>query len=203
MSVETQTVTGAKGAPLGRERVWNLPNNLSFVRIMAVPVVVWLLSRQEASSSLWAALVFGLAAATDMLDGYVARKSRQVTQMGKLLDPLADKLLVTGALIMLVPMGRVPAWAAFAIVAREMAVTGLRAAAAVRGYVIAASFAAKYKTAVQIAAALLLMLPENIFGVGLHTPGLFALWVALALALWSGLDYFTRFYKALSSEPLS
>jgi CDP-diacylglycerol--glycerol-3-phosphate 3-phosphatidyltransferase len=195
MSVET--ATGAKTGA-ARERVWNLPNNLSLVRILAVPVVVWLLSAQE---QVWAALVFAVAAATDMLDGYLARRSRQVTTLGKLLDPLADKLLVCGALIMLIPSGAVPAWAVFLIVARELAVTGLRAAAACRGSVIAASFAAKYKTTFQIGAALLLMLPGAAWGVGLRGAGLVLLWVALALTLWSGLDYFIKFSRTLSSEP--
>lgn len=198
MAVETsQTAAGA-----GRERVWNLPNNLSLVRILAVPAVVWLLSRQEPTSSLWAALVFGCAAMTDMLDGFIARRSRQVTRVGKLLDPLADKLLVCGALIMLIPIGAVPAWAVFLIVAREMAVTGLRGAAASRGCVVAASLPAKYKTTFQIGAVLLLMLPGPVWGIDLHRAGLLLFWVALALTLLSGLDYFTRFYKALSSEPL-
>jgi CDP-diacylglycerol--glycerol-3-phosphate 3-phosphatidyltransferase len=198
MAVETsRTAAGA-----GRERVWNLPNNLSLVRILAVPAVVWLLSRQEPTSSLWAALLFGCAATTDILDGFIARRSRQVTRVGKLLDPLADKLLVCGALIMLIPTGTVPAWAVFLIVAREMAVTGLRGAAASRGCVIAASFPAKYKTTFQIGAVLLLMVPGPAWGIDLHRAGLLLFWVALALTLLSGLDYFTRFYKALSSGPL-
>jgi CDP-diacylglycerol--glycerol-3-phosphate 3-phosphatidyltransferase len=190
--------TAATG--LKRERVWNLPNNLCLIRILAVPVVVWLLGRQEAASNVWAAVVFGAAAATDMLDGYLARRNRQVTQVGKLLDPLADKLLVAGGLIMLIPSGAVPAWAVFLIVARELAVTGLRGAAACKGCVIQASVAAKYKTTFQIFAALLLMLAGPEWS-RLHLAGLAVLWVALALTLWSGLDYFVRFYKALSSEP--
>ena len=199
MPMATQTtpsVTGAKGK--ARERVWNLPNNLSLFRILAVPLLVWLLSRQDPTADLWAAAVFAVAAATDMLDGYLARRNRQVTAMGKLLDPLADKLLVCGALIMLIPAGVVPAWAVFLIVGRELAVTGLRGAAASRGTVMAASFTAKYKTTFQIAAALLLMLPGEAWGVELREAGLVVLWAALALTLWSGLDYFIRFYKSLS-----
>jgi CDP-diacylglycerol--glycerol-3-phosphate 3-phosphatidyltransferase len=180
--------------------VWNLPNNLSLVRIFLIPVIVWLLARQDPASSLWAAVLFGGASATDMLDGYLARRSRQVTQVGKLLDPLADKLLVTACLIMLIPYGVVPAWAAFIIIGREMAVTGLRGAAVCQGYVIPAGLTGKYKTAFQMVACVLLILPVAILGPGVRTVGQLFLWVSLGLSLWSGLDYFVRFYKALSLD---
>jgi CDP-diacylglycerol--glycerol-3-phosphate 3-phosphatidyltransferase len=189
MSVETRTA--------GREQVWNLPNNLCLVRILAVPFVVWLMS---AGAGVWAAALFTLAAATDMVDGWVARRSQQVTQVGKLLDPLADKLLVSGALIMLIPAGVVPAWAVFVIIARELAVTGLRGATACRGTVIAASQAGKYKTTFQMAAALLLMLPVTLWGGHPREAGLALFWVAVGLTVWSGADYFVRFYRALCGE---
>ncbi|MFH0809731.1 MAG: CDP-diacylglycerol--glycerol-3-phosphate 3-phosphatidyltransferase [Pseudomonadota bacterium] len=180
--------------------MWNLPNNLCLIRILMVPIIVWLLGRPDPASHHWAAVLFAVAATTDMLDGYLARRSQQVTQVGKLLDPLADKLLVSGALIMLIPLGAAPAWAVFIIIARELAVTGLRGAAACQGCVIQASFAAKYKTTFQIAAALTLMLQNATLAVNLRHLGLVLLWLALALTIWSGVDYFVRFSRVLSSH---
>ncbi len=130
----------------------NLPNALTLLRILAVPVVVVALLGETPNGDALAAGVFALAAATDGLDGYFARSRGSITTFGKLMDPLADKLLITGALISLVSLDRLEAWVAMVIIAREVAVTILRTIAAERGIVIAASWLGKLKTVLQIAA---------------------------------------------------
>src|SRR2546421_3492240 len=130
----------------------NLPNVLTMLRILAVPVIVVALLAATPGGDALAAGVFALAALTDGLDGYFARSRNAVTTFGKLMDPLADKLLIVAALISLVSLDRLPAWVAMVIIARELAVTGLRAVAAERGVVIAASWMGKVKTVLQGAA---------------------------------------------------
>ena len=130
----------------------NVPNVLTMLRIVAVPVLVVALLDETPDGDVIAAIVFALAALTDGLDGYIARRRKQVTTFGKLMDPLADKLLVIAALISLVSLDRLAAWIAMVIIARELAVTGLRSVAAERGVVIAASWLGKLKTALQVAA---------------------------------------------------
>jgi CDP-diacylglycerol--glycerol-3-phosphate 3-phosphatidyltransferase len=135
-----------------RTGLLNLPNILTLARIAAIPLVVILLLFDTRATSFWAAAIFGAAAMTDWLDGWLARKWQVVTVLGKFLDPLADKLIVMAALIMLIPLGRVPAWAVFLILAREMVVTGLRSIASSEGIVISASDLGKYKTIFQMTA---------------------------------------------------
>ncbi len=130
----------------------NIPNALTMLRIVAVPVIVVALLDETPNGDVIAAALFALAALTDGLDGYIARRRSQVTTFGKLMDPLADKLLVVAALIALVSLDRLAAWVAMVIIARELAVTGLRSLAAERGVVIAASWMGKVKTALQVAA---------------------------------------------------
>ena len=130
----------------------NIPNALTMLRIVAVPVIVVALLDETPNGDVIAAAVFAAAAITDGLDGYIARRRSQVTTFGKLMDPLADKLLVVAALIALVSLNRLAAWVAMVIIARELAVTGLRALAAERGAVISASWLGKLKTALQVLA---------------------------------------------------
>lgn len=163
----------------------NLPNKLTIFRIFLVPLLVVLLLTKY--SFIWAAIIFAVAGATDWLDGYIARSTDQVTTLGKLLDPIADKLLLAAAFISLVEIGRAPAWIVVVIVGRELAVTGLRALLASQGTIVASSQLGKYKTTSQVVAVLLLIL--NPFPV----LSKLALWVALLLTLISGIDYF---YKA-------
>ena len=132
----------------------NLPNALTLLRILAVPVVVVALLGETPNGDALAAVVFALAALTDGLDGYFARSRDAVTTFGKLMDPLADKLLIIGALVSLVSLDRLEAWVAMVIIAREIAVTILRTIAAERGIVIAASWLGKLKTVLQIAAVI-------------------------------------------------
>jgi CDP-diacylglycerol---glycerol-3-phosphate 3-phosphatidyltransferase len=173
----------------------NLPNALTVLRIFLVPVlVVVLLTRTRTDGGLLLGVaIFGLAVLTDYLDGYFARRRNQVTRMGTLLDPLADKLLTAAAFLSLVEMDAVPAWMVMIILGREFAVTGLRNVAAGRGYLIPASGLGKGKMVAQVVAILLLLLGRR-FEI-LRLPGLAALWLVVVLALVSGIDYFRMFWR--------
>ncbi|MGZ5309264.1 MAG: CDP-diacylglycerol--glycerol-3-phosphate 3-phosphatidyltransferase [Solirubrobacterales bacterium] len=163
----------------------NLPNTLTMLRILAVPVVVVALLDETPNGDTIAAIVFALAALTDGLDGWIARSRDAITTFGKLMDPIADKLLVTAALVSLVSLGRCPAWVAMVIIAREFAVTGLRSVAAERGVVIQASWLGKLKTILQIAAVFgLIAADPSPLGVDL------LVYAAVAITVISGVDYF-------------
>jgi CDP-diacylglycerol--glycerol-3-phosphate 3-phosphatidyltransferase len=170
----------------------NVPNVLTLLRIVAVPVLVVALLDETPDGDVIAAIVFALAAFTDGLDGYIARRNKQVTTFGKLMDPLADKLLVIAALISLVSLDRLAAWVAMVIIARELAVTGLRSIAAERGVVIAASWMGKLKTALQIAAIIALIAYDPA-----PTWVNVLLYIAVAVTLISGADYFLGLRKRL------
>jgi CDP-diacylglycerol--glycerol-3-phosphate 3-phosphatidyltransferase len=174
---------------------WNTPNILTGARFAAVPVVVLLLFFPGPLASFLGSLCFLLAGATDFLDGFMARRQRLVSRFGKFMDPLADKLLVSAALIMLIPLGRVPAWMAFVIVGRELAVTGLRGLAATEGIILAPDRWGKTKTLLQMAALTGLILHYPYGGVNFHLVGLGLLWVALIITLASGVGYFLAFFR--------
>jgi CDP-diacylglycerol--glycerol-3-phosphate 3-phosphatidyltransferase len=175
---------------------WNIPNLLSVFRILTVPFVVVCLFYPSPAASFLAALIFGIASITDLLDGYIARYQKSETAIGQLLDPLADKLLINSALIMLIPLGRIPAWMVVLIVAREVAVTGLRGIASIQGLVIAASGWGKAKTIFQTFALIGLLLHYEHFRIDFHVVGMILMWIALAITVWSGFDYFYKFYRA-------
>ena len=182
-----------------RDPSWNLPNALTVLRMFLVPLlVVVLLTRFEGHVYLGAA-IFGLAVLTDYLDGYFARRRNEVTRLGILLDPLADKLLTAAAFLSLVEMGVVPAWVVMIILARELAVTGLRNLAAGRGVLIRASGLGKGKMVAQVTAILLLLLSRPLPWLGV--PVLFALVIVVAVTLLSGADYFHRFWKDVVRGP--
>ncbi|NLV92685.1 MAG: CDP-diacylglycerol--glycerol-3-phosphate 3-phosphatidyltransferase [Firmicutes bacterium] len=170
----------------------NLPTTLTIVRIVLVPVFMALVLVKIPYGAYFAALVFILAAITDGLDGYIARSRNQVTKLGQLLDPIADKLLISGALVSLVQMNLVSAWVAMIIIGREFAVSGLRMVAVTEGIVIAASKLGKIKTITQIVAivAILLQLPG----------ALFLLWLAALITIVSAVDYFARAGKFLNLD---
>jgi CDP-diacylglycerol---glycerol-3-phosphate 3-phosphatidyltransferase len=169
-----------------------LPNLLTVLRIMLVPVVVVALLGNTPAGDVLAAIVFAIASLTDLLDGWLARTRGSVTTFGKLMDPLADKLLVIAALISLVSLGRLPAWVAMVIIARELAVTVLRLGVTQAGVVIGASLLGKAKTCLQIAAILaLISVQGRLLGTGL----LFDATVIVTLV--SGLDYFFGVRKQL------
>ncbi|MBN2233245.1 MAG: CDP-diacylglycerol--glycerol-3-phosphate 3-phosphatidyltransferase [Deltaproteobacteria bacterium] len=169
----------------------NLPNILTMSRILAVPLIILLLYSTNRWINLFTAVVFVLAAVTDALDGYLARKHHTVTPLGKLLDPVADKVLVLSAFVMLVHLGRASAWIVCLIICREVAITGLRAIMAEQGIVVAASGWAKYKTIFQIVAVVALTIHYPfLFTVDSQVVGTVFLWLALFLTLWTGYDYF-------------
>ncbi|MBI4161626.1 MAG: CDP-diacylglycerol--glycerol-3-phosphate 3-phosphatidyltransferase [Acidobacteria bacterium] len=172
----------------------NLPTAVTIFRIFLVPVlVVLILTKWEP----WIGVgVFLVAAFTDYLDGYLARKRGEVTALGKLLDPIADKLLISAAFISLVEVGAAPAWIVVIIVGRELAVSGLRQVAASQGVMIGASRWGKYKTASQVVAVVLLILGGQYLQ-GFAYLGEVALWIVVALAILSAGDYFLRFSRGL------
>jgi CDP-diacylglycerol--glycerol-3-phosphate 3-phosphatidyltransferase len=174
---------------------WNLSNKLTLFRISAIPLIAFLLLFAGKGTSFAAALIFLLAATSDALDGYMARRRNTVTNVGKLLDPLADKLLVCTALIMLTPLERVSAWIAAVIIGREMAVTTLRGVAAAQGVVISANRLGKLKNLAQMSATNLLILHYPYFSLDIHKIGTILLWLALILTIWSGIHYFTSYVK--------
>ena len=184
----------------GKKSIFNLPNTLSFFRIGCIPLLVVLLFFPHKTTSFLAALVFGLASISDLLDGFVARRHQMVTTFGQFLDPLADKLLVSAALIMLIPLGRVPAWMVLVIIGRELAIMGLRSVAGSEGKVITADHLGKQKMVLQTVAILGLLLHYEYYGVNFHAVGMFFLWLAVIMTLWSGFNYFRNFWHVLEEN---
>ena len=170
----------------------NLPNALTLVRIMLVPVLVVALTVETDGGSTIAAIVFAVAALTDGLDGYIARSRQAITTFGKVMDPVADKLMIAAALISLVSLDRLEGWVAMVIIAREFAVSGLRIAAGQQGVVIPASMLGKIKTSVQVAAVLALIAVE---GGAAWVDGL--VYAMVAITVISGADYFLNFRRRL------
>ncbi|CAE6772164.1 MAG: CDP-diacylglycerol--glycerol-3-phosphate 3-phosphatidyltransferase [Nitrospira sp.] len=188
----------------GQESNINLPNVLTLVRILLIPVFVMLLLDPTPDRSLAAAIVFVIAAVTDLLDGYVARKTGQITKLGRLLDPIADKLLVLSALILLVQVDRVTALVAILIIAREVAVTGLRAIAASEGMIMSAEVTGKYKMALQVVAIVLLLLEGTVVEMigNLHLAGIVTLYLSLILGYVSGAQYVWSFWRQVGAKGL-
>jgi len=188
--------------------ILNLPNILTMARIAAIPLLAVLLLSPSREAGFWAAALFAVASITDWLDGYLARRMGIVTVFGKFLDPIADKLIVMAALIMILPFGRVPAWMVLVILGREIIITGLRGIASSEGIVISASDLGKFKTIFQIVAIIALLLhydynwffgiQHTLLQVNMHNIGMFYLWIATLLTVWSGIDYLARFAKVIS-----
>jgi len=188
--------------------IWNLPNILTLLRIALIPVIVVLLLSPTKDAGFWAAAVFATASTTDWLDGYLARRMGIETVFGKFLDPIADKLMVMAALIMILPFGRVPAWMVLVILGREIIITGLRGIASTEGIVIPASDLGKFKTIFQITAIIGLLLHFEyrwFFGidhpyliVNMHNAGMFFFWIATVITIWSGVDYLVKFTKVIA-----
>jgi CDP-diacylglycerol--glycerol-3-phosphate 3-phosphatidyltransferase len=180
--------------------IFNIPNLLSISRILSVPVFIILMLDPSPVRALTAGIVFSLASATDWLDGYLARKWGQVTKAGKLLDPIADKILIMSALVILVELRPdvVHSWIAIVLIGREFAVTGLRAIASSDGIIIPAEAVGKYKVGAQITAVLSLLLDYYLTRGWLRDLGALALWVAMILAVYSALQYFRIYWKKLS-----
>lgn len=176
---------------------WSLPNILTLFRVCLLAPIMVLLFYEGPGPSLAAGFIFIAASVTDLLDGYLARRWRTITDTGRLMDPIADKLLVAVPLIMMTPWGRVPAWAVALLIAREIAVTGLRGLASEGGIALVSSMAAKYKTTFQAVAVAALLIHYERLSIDFHAVGMFFFWIALALTLWSGADYFYRLYRKI------
>ena len=186
----------------------NLPNALTLTRIFLVPLLVWALVERTLSlaingklliaSDFFALAVFLACALTDLLDGYLARRWGQVTTVGTLLDPIADKLLISAALVSLVEIRLLPGWMAIVIIGREFAVSGLRSIAAAEGYTIKASELGKTKMVTQVMGVSLLMLA--IRWPAIRWWGLLVMWGVVVFAVWSAIDYFRRFWGKVDSS---
>ena len=175
------------------------PNNLTMLRMASVPLIVALLLFPDSRfATILAALIFSAASITDYLDGFLARKWGMESTFGKVMDPLADKLLTGCSLIMMSSVGWIPGWVVCLIIGRELAITALRSIIAEGGEDVAASNLGKYKTGFQIAAIIPLLIHFNYFGINFHGIGMVFLWFALVLTVWSGTDYFFRFRKLLT-----
>lgn len=192
-----------------KEDAFNLPNLLTLGRIAVIPFVLWLLDRGTPSACAWAAIVYSLAALTDLLDGYLARRLNVVSVLGKFLDPLADKLLVMASLVWMVPMGRIAAWAVVLLLAREISITGLRGIASSEGVVIAAGEGGKSKTALQMIGILCLIIGYpyaldlglvDLGVVDLVTVGRTLVYISLVFSVTSAFQYIGVFAAAVEAK---
>ena len=184
---------------------WTLPNLLSLFRILIIPVLVYLLSFSDPRSALLAAGLFLIASITDYFDGYLARRNQSVSDVGKILDPLADKLMVASALIMLAAMDRpnepsVPAWLVVIILARESAVTVIRGIALAEGIVMHAESLGKYKFVLQAYAVVGLLVHYRYWGLDFYAAGLYFLMLSAVIALWSGINYHVQFFRLRAAQ---
>lgn len=203
-----QSATKAKRRKSLKDDAVNLPNLLTMGRIAAIPLVLWLMSMDTRESNFWAMMLYSAAAVTDFIDGYLARKMGLTSLLGKFLDPLADKLIVLATLVLMVELGRVPAWAVLIIAARELSVTALRTLAIGEGVVIAASRGGKDKTAVQMVAVLALILNDTYFIdfgfhaglVNMNAVGLALLYLSVFFTITSAGEYVALFVDAVEAK---
>ena len=180
------------------------PNLITIFRIATAPILVWILMYTGPLASWAAAGVFFVAMISDFFDGYLARSYDSVSTLGKFLDPMADKLVVTAALIMLAGMARtphVPAWIVVVLVTREIMVTGLRAVAAAEGLIVGAEELGKYKMALQAIAIHGLLIHYTYMHIDFFAAGMFTLWLSMGVSVWSGVDYYVRVVVALRPKP--
>lgn len=190
------------------QEFWNLPNMLTLARIFVIPVFVWLLYKADPWSSVLAASVFTIAAITDVVDGFLARRWNMITVTGKLLDPLADKLIVMAALVMMVRLGRFPAWIVVVLLSREFIVTGLRQVAASEGLVIAAGQEGKWKTALQLTGIVAMcihythpvFLLVGWYPINFNAIGALLVTSSTAFSVWSAGVYFQAFLNRLGQR---
>lgn len=189
-----------------RQEITDLPNVITLTRIAMIPLVLLWIDNYSPRLSALSCVVFLIAAASDALDGYLARRMGLVTVVGKFLDPLADKLIVLSTLVMLVAKGRAPAWLVIVLMSRELAVTGLRAIASQEGFVIAAGAGGKTKTALQLVGISFLLIHFRYdilffdYSLDFHEVGIYLLYVSLVMSVLSGYDYFKFFVEAASRQ---
>ncbi len=170
----------------------NIPNSITIFRIILIPIIVVLMLTNIPYGGSLAAAIFLFAALTDSLDGYLARRWKQTTKLGAILDPVADKLLITAALISLVELGKLSGWIAIVIIGREFAVTGLRVVKAEEGVVIPASKMGKLKTISQVTAVMVIMLEQLIYPLAQLQLGQWIMYIAVIITLVSGIEYFLK-----------
>jgi CDP-diacylglycerol--glycerol-3-phosphate 3-phosphatidyltransferase len=180
---------------IAKREIFNLPNTITLIRISVVPFLFILLTEPGEFWSLILAILFAVASITDMLDGYLARKYNMITTMGKFLDPLADKIVVNAAMILMIPIGRIPAWIVAITIIRDLIVDGIRSISSSEGLYVQASPLGKQKTIAQLFAVTALMIHYPFFGINSHLVGMTILYIALLLTLYSGADYFIKFYR--------
>jgi len=180
---------------ISKQDTFNLPNTITLLRIGIVPFLFVLLSSPGEFWSLILAILFVIASITDFFDGYIARKYNLITTMGKFLDPIADKLIVNTAMILMIPIGRIPAWIVAITIIRDLIVDVIRSIASSEGNYIQASPIGKQKTLAQNIAVTALMIHYSILGLDAHFVGMIILYIALLLTIYSGVDYFIKFYQ--------
>lgn len=182
---------------ISRRETFNLPNTITLMRIGVVPFLFILLSNPGEFWSLVIAGLFVVASITDFFDGYIARKYHMITTMGKFLDPIADKIIVNTAMILMIPIGRIPTWIVAITIIRDLIVDVIRSIASSEGIYMQASILGKQKTVTQIIAVTALMIHYTIFGINAHIVGTVILYIALFLTIYSGIDYFIKLYKSV------
>jgi len=180
---------------------WTLSNQLTAARVLIIPLLALAFYLPGSPGHLGAAILFGLASLTDWLDGYLARRRNEITAFGRFLDPVADKLLVATALVLLVEAGRTPALLAAIIIGREIVISALREWLAQVSSIVHVSVLGKWKTAVQMLAIACLLLHEKILGLNMHIIGLVLLWIAALLTLWSAYEYLRDAWSELVHMP--
>jgi CDP-diacylglycerol--glycerol-3-phosphate 3-phosphatidyltransferase len=188
---------------------WNIPNILTYARVAMIPGVLYLLDRGTKRDALYAALLYALAGITDVLDGFLARKLNIVSVIGKFLDPLADKLMVTASLVWMVTLGRIPAWAVILLLSREISITALRAIASSEGFIISANEGGKQKTALQVMGILFLIIGYpyhlRILGIDLGIVdmvivGRALVYLSLIMSFTSAAEYVALFARAVDKK---
>ncbi|MFL5318585.1 MAG: CDP-diacylglycerol--glycerol-3-phosphate 3-phosphatidyltransferase [Myxococcaceae bacterium] len=190
------------------QEFWNVPNMLTVARMLIIPLFVWFTYDADPWYSLMAALLFVIASVTDIIDGWLARKMNVVTVVGKFMDPLADKLIVMAALVMMVRLGRMPAWIVIVLLSREFIVTGLRQVAASEGLVIAAGQEGKWKTSLQLVGVIALCVhyPHMInygwatYRVDFNAVGKVCIYLSTLFSVWSMGNYFQAFMQTLAKQ---
>ena len=180
---------------ISKHETFNLPNTITLLRIGIVPFLFILLLDPGKFWSLILAILFVIASITDVFDGYFARKYNLITTMGKFLDPIADKLIINTAMIVMIPIGRIPAWIVAVTIIRDLIVDVIRSIASSEGNYIQASPIGKQKTLAQTIAITALMIHYSIFGIDAHVVGTITLYIALLFTIYSGVDYFIKFYQ--------
>src|SRR4051812_37407698 len=191
-----------------RSQFTNAPNLVTMGRVLLIPGVLYFIDNYSPLRTFIASLLYLGAAAGDALDGYLARSRGEVSMLGKFLDPLADKLIVTAVLVFMVALGRVPAWVVVVFIGRDLAINGLRSVASAQGLVIAASDGGKIKTALQLVAIMMLLIHfrypvifTDIQPIDYHKTGLIVLYISMGMSVFSGAQYLRDFFYAVLRQP--